>query len=133
MMREPSLFPYVRRTSMQHRTGRVLSVAALATTAVTVMGATAASAAPAASSAGGTGGTSTRMAAAYGGYPLHVKTLTTKVVAPLQLSVSKKYGVLVGDSGASKLLQIVRGGNVRTVASGPQPGEVSGNDVNRYG
>jgi hypothetical protein len=120
---------------MQHRTGRVLSAAALATAAATAVGVTSASAAPVAPSpaAGSTPRTSTHMAPAYGGYPLRVRTLTTKVVAPLQLSVSKKYGVLVGDSGQSKLLRIVRGGDVRLVAKGPQPGEISGVDVNRRG
>ena len=73
------------------------------------------------------------MAPAYGGYPLHVRTLTTKVLAPLQLSVSRKHGVLVGDAAASKLQQVLRGGNVRTIVSGPQPGEISGVDVNRHG
>jgi hypothetical protein len=120
---------------MHHRTGRVLSAAALATAAATVVGVTAASAAPVAPApaAGRTARASTHMSPAYGGYPLHVSTLTTKVIMPLQLSVSKRYGVLVGDSGASKLLQVVRGGNVKTIVNGPQPGEIAGVDVNRYG
>src|SRR3954447_12547310 len=117
---------------MYHRTGRVLSAAALATAAATVVGVSSASAAPSPAAAS-TAGTSTHMAAAYGGYPLHVRTLTTKVLAPLQLSVSRKHGVLVGDAAASKLQQVLRGGNVRTIASGPQPGEISGVDVNGYG
>jgi hypothetical protein len=39
----------------------------------------------------------------------------------------------VGDSGASRLLQVRRGGNVKTVAKGPQPGDVAGVDVNGHG
>ena len=73
------------------------------------------------------------MAAGYGGYPLRVSTLTNKVLAPLQLSVSRQYGVLVGDSGTSRLEQIRKGGALKTLVQGPQPGEISGVDVNRYG
>ncbi len=116
---------------MHHRAGRVLATAAVAAaTAATAAVATspAANAATAPSPK-----TSTRMAPAYGGYPLHVRTLTTKVLAPLQLAVSRKHGVLVGDAAASKLQQVLRGGNVRTIVSGPQPGEISGVDVNSHG
>lgn len=142
---------------MHHRSGRVLAAAAAAAaaTAVTAALATspAATAAPAATANPTTGSpsgnhsfsrfsgqgafaspkTSTRMAARYGNYPLDVRTLTSKVVMPLQLSVSNRYGVLVGDSGASKLLQVRRGGNVRTVAGGPRGGDVAGVDVNAHG
>jgi hypothetical protein len=142
---------------MRLRPGRPLAAAAVAAASVTALGVATASAAPAATTrsvaasahvknplghastslteaAGGARTASTRMAAAYGGYPLRVSTLTTKVLAPLQLSVSKKYGVLVGDAGANKLLQVVRHGNVRVVAKGPQPaGEISGVAVGRDG
>lgn len=114
---------------MHHRTGRVLAAAAVAAATA----ATAAVATSPAANAAASPKTSTRMAPAYGGYPLHVRTLTTKVLAPLQLSVSRKHGVLVGDAAASKLQQVLRGGNVRTIVSGPQPGEISGVDVNRHG
>ena len=114
---------------MHHRAGRVLATAAVAAATV----AAAAVATSPAANAAASPKTSTRMAPAYGGYPLHVRTLTTKVLAPLQLSVSRKHGVLVGDAAASKLQQVLRGGNVRTIASGPQPGEISGVDVNRHG
>jgi len=142
---------------MLQRPGRSIAVAAVAAASVATLGVSTASAAPAATlrsvaasaqvknplghagtslttSGGGARTASTRMAAAYGGYPLHVSTLTTKVKAPLQLDVSKKYGVLVGDSGANKLLQVLRHGNVRTVAKGPQPaGEISGVATGRDG
>src|SRR4051794_38212230 len=123
---------------MQLRTGRALTVAALAAASVTVVSTTAASAAPAKPSplvhtTSTSRATSTHMAAQYGGYPLHVSTLTDKVLAPLQLSVSKRYGVLVGDAGTSRLKQIRKGGALRTLVQGPQPGEISGVNVNRYG
>ena len=123
---------------MHFRTGRALTVAALAAASVTVVSTTAASAAPAKPSplvhtTSTSKAMSTRMAPQYGGYPLHVSTLTDQVKAPLQLSVSGRYGVLVGDAGASKLQQIRKGGALRTLVKGPQPGEVSGVDVNRRG
>jgi hypothetical protein len=120
---------------MLQRPGRSVAVSALAVASATALGLTAASTASAAPtrSAASPHVTSTRMAAAHGGYPLKVSTVTRKVVAPLQLDVSKTYGVLVGDSGASKLLQVVRHGNVKTIASGPQPGDIAGVAVNRHG
>src|SRR5690242_18974214 len=147
---------------MQHRPGRSLAVGGLAVACVAALGlttASTASAAPASASgkkplkltakalggaersaseltapAGGARTASTRIAAAYGGYPLHTRTLTTKVAAPLQLSVTKKYVVLVGDAGANKLLQVVRGGNVKTLFTGPRPAdEISGVAVSSDG
>ncbi len=123
---------------MQLRTGRALSVAALAAASVTVVSTTAASAAPAkpaplVHTTSTSKAMSTRMAAQYGGYPLHVSTLTDKVLAPLQLSVSRRYGVLVGDAGTSRLEQIRKGGALKTLVQGPQPGEISGVDVNGHG
>src|SRR3954451_10990707 len=108
---------------MHQRTWRALSVATLAT-APAVVSTTAASAAPASPSplvhtSSTSHAMSTRMAAQYGGYPLHVSTLTTKVLAPLHLSVSKRYGVLVGDAGTSRLEQIRKGGPLRTLVQGP--------------
>jgi len=122
---------------MHQRTWRALSVATLAT-ATAVVSTTAASAAPASPSplvhrSSTSHVMSTRMATQYGGYPLHVTTLTNNVVAPLQLSVSRRFGVLVGDSGTSRLEQIRKGGALKTLVQGPQPGEISGVDVNRYG
>ena len=122
---------------MQHRTGRALSVAALATaTAVVVM--TAASAAPAspsplAAQAVGLAPLSTRMATQYGGYPLHVSTLTDKVVAPLQLSVSKSSASSWATPGQPARCRSSRGGQREDRRDGPQPGEISGVDVNRHG
>ena len=145
---------------MLHRPGRSLAVASVAAASVAVACVSAAMASPASASrtsthpasasasptrplglalaglsaaSAGAHGTSTRMAAPYGGYPLHVSTLTSKVVAPLQLSVSRRYGVLVGDSGTSQLDQVVRHGDLRTLAKGPQPGDVAGVDVSSSG
>jgi hypothetical protein len=112
---------------MQHRTGRVLSVAALATTAVTVMGVTAASAAPAAGSAGGT---STRTAAANGGYPLHVKTLTTDVLGPLQIAVGPWKRVYVADDFRNVVTRI---GDKKPIFTPPKGYEVGGVDVDKAG
>src|SRR4051794_996439 len=107
---------------MHPRPGRSLAVACVAVASVGALGVATASAAPTGATAAPAKSTgpastpagkpwgraldtlaapststtaSTRMAPAYGGYPLRVSTLTTKVVSPLQLSVSKKYGVLV--------------------------------------
>ena len=118
------------------RSRTVVSVAgvSVAAAAVAVAGVSGALASPGSPASAGTRIATAPASASSGRHvPLHVATLTTKVVAPLQMSVTKKYGVLVGDAAASKLLQIVRGGNVRTLAKGPQPGEISGVDVNRWG
>jgi hypothetical protein len=117
---------------MQHRTGRVLSAAALATAVVTVVGVTSASAAPAAPSAaaGGTPKISTRMAAAYGGYPLHIKTLTTDVVGPLQIAVGPHKSVYVADSFAGVLKRI---GAKKPIFTPPKGFEVAGVDVGKDG
>lgn len=77
-----------------------------------------------------TGTASTRMAAAYGGYPLHVTTLTTKVLLPLQLSVSARRGILVADSATGLLTRI---GQKAPVVVGPRGGEIAGVDVDRAG
>ncbi len=63
------------------------------------------------------------MAAAYGGYPLHVSTLTTEVLAPLQLSVCQdKYGVLVGDDFAESSCRSSGIGDERPVVNGHPAG-----------
>src|SRR3954453_6231040 len=107
---------------MQHRPARSLAVGGIALACAAALGITTASTASAVSgsasgkkpqrltakalsaselsaAAGGARTASARIAAAYGGYPLYSSIATRKVVAPLQLSVSKKYGVLVGDAG----------------------------------
>jgi hypothetical protein len=112
---------------MHHRTGRVLSAAALATAAATVIGATSASAAPASAAAAGSP-TSKRMPAAYGGYPLHIKTLTTDVVAPLQLAVGPHRSVYVADGGTLKRI-----GVKKPVFTAPKGYEVAGVDVGKDG
>jgi hypothetical protein len=124
---------------MQHRTRRrVLAAAALATTATTVMAVTSASAAPprgaaapaAAASVGGKA-TSTHMAAAYGGYPLHIKTLTTDVVGPLQIAVGPYNSVYVADDFAGVVKRI---GAKNPVFTPPIKGyEVGGVDVDKHG
>ena len=78
--------------------------------------------------------TSTRMAPAYGGYPLHVSTLTNKVARRRCSCRSRRqHGVLVGDAVREPAAADPRGGDVRTIVSGPQPGEISGVDVNSHG
>ncbi len=135
---------------MQYRAGRAFSVAALAAASAVVLGTTAATAAvtsphngfghdsftlraPSSASGAASGTASTHIAAQYGGYPLHVSTLTNKVFAPLQLSVTRRYGVLVSDSATSRVQQIRKGGALTIVAKGPQPGETGGVDVNSRG
>jgi hypothetical protein len=117
---------------MQHRTGRLLSAAALATAAATVVGFTSASAAPAAPSAaaGSAPKISTRMAAAYGGYPLHVKTLTTDVVGPLQIAVGPHKRVYVADDFAGRVFRI---GDKKPIFTPPKGDEVGGVDVDKAG
>jgi len=53
-----------------------------------------------------------------------VRTLTTDVLAPFQLTVSKGQ-LFVGDGGTSLASKLTSSG-LRTVARGPQPGEVTG-------
>jgi hypothetical protein len=117
---------------MHHRTGRVLSVAALATAAATVVGVTSASAAPAAPArTGGTAASSSlRMPAAYGGYPLQVKTLTTDVVGPLQIAVGPWKSVYVADDFAGVLKRV---GVKKPLFTAPKGYEVAGVDVSKDG
>src|SRR3954449_11425496 len=112
---------------MHHRTGRALSAVALATAAATVVGATSASAAPASAAAAGSP-TSKRIPAAYGGYPLHIKTLTTDVVAPLQIAVGPHRSVYVADGGTLKRI-----GVKKPVFTAPKGYEVAGVDVGKDG
>jgi hypothetical protein len=117
---------------MHHRTGRVLSAAALATAAATVVGVSSASAAPspAASPARPAAPrTSTHMAAAYGGYPLHIRTLTTDVVGPLQIAVGR-HGVYVADAFAGVLKRV---GVKKPLFTAPKGYEVAGVDVGKDG
>src|SRR5690349_4321712 len=113
---------------MYHRTGRVLSAAALATAAATVVGVSSASAAP--SPAAATPGTSTRIAAAFGGYPLHIKTLTKDVVGPLQIAVGPHGSVYVADNFAGVLKRI---GAKKPIFTAPKGYEVAGVDVSKDG
>jgi hypothetical protein len=113
---------------MYHPTRRVLSGAALATAAVTLMGVTSASAAPSPAAAGK--GTSTHMAAAYGGYPLQVKTLTTDVLGPLQIAVGRHGSVYVADNFAGVLKRL---GDKKPIFTPPKGYEVAGVDVSRDG
>jgi hypothetical protein len=114
---------------MHHRTRRVLAAAALATTATTVMAFTSASAAPS-PAAVGKAGASTRMAAAYGGYPLHVQTLTTDVVGPLQIAVGPYGRVYVADDFAGVLKRV---GTKKPLFTAPKGYEVAGVDVRQDG
>jgi opacity protein-like surface antigen len=141
---------------MYHRSGRTLAAAAVAAaTAATAAVATspAANAAPAAAgksiarsvfghqavtllrtpATAASPTTSTQLPAKFGKYPLHIHTLTTKVLAPLQLSASGKYGVLVADSAQSAIFKVGRNQKLTKVLGGPQPGEVAGVDVNARG
>jgi hypothetical protein len=114
---------------MYHRTGRVLSAAALATAAATVVGVSSASAAPSPAAAS-TAGSSTHMAAAYGGYPLHIKTLTNDVVGPLQIAVGRYGSVYVADDFAGVVKRI---GVKKPVFTPPKGYEVGGVDVGKDG
>src|SRR3954471_1453956 len=109
---------------MYHRTGRVLSAAALATAPPTVVGVTSASAAPSPAAAS-KAGASTHMAAAYGGYPLHIKTPNTDVVGPLQIAVGRYGGVYVADNFAGVLKRI---GVKKPLFTAPKGYEVAGVD-----
>jgi hypothetical protein len=53
------------------------------------------------------------------------KTLSTQVVAPFQLAVNHG-DVYVADGGTSLVSKVKWNGDLRTVATGPQPGEVAG-------
>jgi hypothetical protein len=108
---------------MLARRRRSLAVATVAAASVAVAGVSAATAAP-----GPAAPAAARTAVQT--YPLHVRTLTTNVVAPLQLSVSAKRGVLVADNATSLITRI---GQQAPVVKGPVPGEVAGVDVNRRG
>jgi hypothetical protein len=114
---------------MHHRTGRVLAAAALATTACTFMAFTSASAAPS-PAAGGNAGASTHMAAAYGSYPLHVRTLTKDVIGPLQIAVGPRGSVYVADDFAGVLKRI---GTKKPLFTAPKGYEVAGVDVGKDG
>jgi opacity protein-like surface antigen len=141
---------------MHHRSGRTLAAAAVAAaTAATAAVATspAANAAPAAAgksiarsvfghqavtllrtpATAASPKTSTQLPAKFGKYPLHIHTLTTKVLAPLQLSVSGKYGVLVSDAAQSAIFKVGRNQKLTKLLGGPQPGAIAGVDVNARG
>lgn len=59
-----------------------------------------------------------------------VKTVNTQVVAPFNLALNNGR-VYVADGGTSTVSRLLGNGNLRTVASGPQPGEVAGVDLSR--
>lgn len=61
---------------------------------------------------------------------LRVRTLTTQVELPTQLSVSRRQGVLVADAALDRLIRI---GQRRPVAVGPRNGSLPAVDVDRYG
>src|SRR5689334_21287624 len=111
---------------MHHRAGRVLATAAVAAATV----ATAAVATSPAANAATSPKTSTRMAPAYGGYPLHIKTLTTDVVGPLQIAVGRYGSVYVADDFAGVVKRI---GAKKPVFTPPKGYEVGGVDVGRDG
>ncbi len=60
------------------------------------------------------------------------KTLSTQVLAPFQLAVNHG-NVYVADGGTSLVSKVKWNGDLRTVATGPQPGEVAGVDLDRSG
>src|SRR5690349_13107660 len=111
---------------MLRRPRRSLTVAAMAGVSIAVAGISGAMAAPSSGAGHASGGTAKTARS----YPLHVRTLTTNVVAPLQLSVSAERGVLVADNATSRIIRI---GQKAPVVKGPVPGEVAGVDVNRRG
>jgi hypothetical protein len=114
---------------MYHRTRRVLAAAALATAATTAMAVTSASAASS-PAAVNKAGASTHMAAAYGGYPLHVQTLTTDVLGPLQIAVGPHKSVYVADDFAAVLKRV---GTKKPLFTAPKGYEVAGVDVSKDG
>ncbi|WP_152185553.1 ScyD/ScyE family protein [Segeticoccus rhizosphaerae] len=65
------------------------------------------------------------MAQAHGNHGHWTKTLSTQVVAPFQLAVNHG-DVYVADGGTSLVSTVKWNGDLRTVATGPQPGEVAG-------
>lgn len=60
------------------------------------------------------------------------RTLTTEVVAPFQLAYNHG-SVYVADGGTSTVSRVTSSGQLKTVANGPQPGEVAGLDLSRSG
>lgn len=60
-----------------------------------------------------------------------VTTVSTKVIAPFNIALNKGH-VYVADGGTS-IVSRLRHGGLRTVATGPQPGEVAGIDLTRNG
>ncbi|GAA2099548.1 ScyD/ScyE family protein [Microlunatus panaciterrae] len=67
----------------------------------------------------------------YDPYQPQVHVVNTQVIAPFSLALSKRH-VYVADGGTS-LVSRLSGGTLKTVAEGPQPGEVAGLDVTRSG
>jgi hypothetical protein len=67
-----------------------------------------------------------------GNYPLHIRTLTRDVLAPLQFVVTPRHSVLVADSAKSAIYK-VGAKKLTKVLGGPQPGEIAGVDVNARG
>ncbi len=62
----------------------------------------------------------------------HIRTVNTTVAAPFNLALNKGH-VYVADGGTSTVSRLTAGGQLRTVASGPQPGEVAGLDLTSNG
>lgn len=62
----------------------------------------------------------------------HVKTVNTQVLAPFNLALNKGH-VYVADGGTSLVSRLTHNGQLRTVATGPQPGEVAGVDLSSNG
>ncbi|HET8616102.1 MAG TPA: ScyD/ScyE family protein [Actinomycetales bacterium] len=54
----------------------------------------------------------------------HVRVLNSDVIAPFQLAASR--GHLYVSDGATSTVSMLRKGGLKTVATGPQPGEVAG-------
>jgi hypothetical protein len=114
---------------MRLRPGRSLAAAAVAAASVTALGVATASAAPAATAATSAASTSSALRPA-GGYPLHVTTLTTDVVGPLQIAVGPHRSVYVADDFAGVVVRI---GDKKPVFTPPKGYEVGGVDVGRDG
>ena len=115
---------------MRLRPGRSLAAAAVAAASVTALGVATASAAPAATAAKSAASTSSALKPLGGGYPLHVKTLTTDVVGPLQIAVGPQKSVYVADDFAGVVVRI---GDKKPVFTPPQGCEIGGVDVGRDG
>ncbi|WP_406830309.1 ScyD/ScyE family protein [Pedococcus sp. KACC 23699] len=96
---------------------------------VAVVGATALLAAPAASAH--TSADPDDGSGHHAGRGWHTKVLTTKVIAPFHLATEDD-DLYVADGGTSTVSKIRDNGSLRTVATGPQPGEVAGVAVTEH-